>query len=153
MTEQSAEAEIRRHFADWAKAVQEQDLRGLLAHYAPDVVAYDAILALRFEGLEAYRRHWEACLEMCQGPHLFEFHDLVVEASGDIAFCHALVRCGGAGPDGEVKTGWMRMTAGLRRSGGRWQVAHEHYSLPFDMESGKALFELQPERAPQALVA
>lgn len=153
MSDKQAEAEIRAHFADWAKAVQNQDLEAIVAHYAPDIVAYDAVLALRFEGLEAYRGHWQACLEFCQGPHLFEFHDLTVEASGDLAFCHALVRCGGAGPDGEVKSGWMRMTACLRRGADGWQVVHEHYSLPFDMESCKALFELQPERAPQALVA
>ncbi|MEX0758674.1 MAG: nuclear transport factor 2 family protein [Tistlia sp.] len=152
-TASSLEAEIRAHFANWTKAVQAQDLEAIMAPYAEEVVAFDAIVALRFEGREAYRRHWEACMAYCTGPMVFELHDLKILGEGGLAFCHALVRCGGAGPDGEVKTGWMRMTAGLRRHGDGWQVVHEHYSAPFDVETGKALFDLEPEREPQPAVA
>jgi len=38
----------------------------------------------------------------------------------------------------------MRATVGYRRSGGQWQVIHEHWSAPFDMETQKALFDLKP---------
>ena len=31
-----------------------------------------------------------------------------------------------------------------RRQDGRWLIFHEHFSAPSDMESGKALFDLQP---------
>ena len=80
-----------------------------MAAYTPDVVAFDAIGQLRFKGAEAYRKHWQACLEMCR-EMIFEVHDLAIEAEGGVAFGHYLVRCGGAGPDGQVQTGWMRVT-------------------------------------------
>ena len=53
-----------------------------------------------------------------------------VTAGDDVAFAHALLRCGTeeglrADPDNR-----LRLTIGLRREGGRWVVAHEHHSFP-----------------------
>jgi ketosteroid isomerase-like protein len=39
---------------------------------------------------------------------------------------------------------WLRATVGYRKTDGRWLVVHEHVSVPIDMESGKALFDLKP---------
>jgi ketosteroid isomerase-like protein len=38
----------------------------------------------------------------------------------------------------------MRVTVCCRNTSGRWLIAHEHFSVPFDMESGKALLSLEP---------
>jgi ketosteroid isomerase-like protein len=38
----------------------------------------------------------------------------------------------------------MRASAGYRKTADGWKAVHEHFSAPFDMASGKALFELQP---------
>ena len=123
-------------------SLRTSDLDGIMSHYAPDIVAFDAIAKLQFKGRDAYRRHWEACLAMCSGPSVFELHDFRVEARSDLAFAYYLSRCGGTGPDGVIKVGWMRGTVCCRN--GRWLVVHEHFSAPFDMESGKALFDLEP---------
>jgi uncharacterized protein (TIGR02246 family) len=134
---------IRRLIEDWASAARAGDLEGIMAAYAPDVRSFDAVGQLQVEGAEAYRRHWQACLELCAGM-IFEVHQLELEAEGHVAFGHYLVRCGGTGPDGQEQVGWMRATVCCRQSGGRWQIAHEHFSVPFDMASGKALLGLQP---------
>ena len=39
---------------------------------------------------------------------------------------------------------WWRATQGLRLVGDKWQIVHEHSSLPFDMASGKVSFALKP---------
>ena len=39
---------------------------------------------------------------------------------------------------------WMRVSAGYQRIDGQWKVVHEHWSAPFDMETGTALFSLKP---------
>lgn len=140
----SAEAAALDCLERWAAAVRAKDPDAIAARYAPDIVAFDAILQLQFKGLEAYRRHWETCLTYCQGPMIFEMHALTLHADTDVAFCHALIRCGGADETGETRASWMRMTAGLRRIEGEWRIVHEHHSAPFEMESGKALFELEP---------
>jgi ketosteroid isomerase-like protein len=38
----------------------------------------------------------------------------------------------------------MRATVGFRKSGGRWQVVHEHWSAPFDPATGKVMTDLAP---------
>jgi len=137
------ETELRSQLDDWARAVRAKDTDRIFAHYAPDIVAFDAIAQLQFKGAEAYRKHWEACMTMCSGPMIFELHDLQVAAGDDLAFVHGLNRCGGTGPDGKEMVGWMRMTTCFRRQHGQWQVTHEHFSVPFDPQSDKALW-LQP---------
>lgn len=142
----AAHAAIAQLYDAWTEAVRRQDLDGILACYADDVVAFDAILALQFQGKEAYRKHWQACMEYCPAGDkqpVFQLGELKVESAGDLAFAHALIRCGHQ--EGEhIEASWMRMSAGLRRQGGGWRIAHEHFSAPFEMPSGKAMFHLTP---------
>ena len=138
------ETELRSQLEDWAHAVRAKDIDRIFAHYAPDIVAFDAIAQLQFKGADAYRKHWESCLAMWPDQGIFEVRDLRVEARRDLAFGHYLSRCGGTAPDGTVKAAWTRGTVCCVKAGGRWQVAHEHFSAPFDMASGKALFDLEP---------
>ena len=48
-------------------------------------------------------------------------------AGDDVAFAYALLRCGTADQDPDVR---LRLTLGLRKDNGRWVVAHEHHSFP-----------------------
>jgi len=141
----TAEADIRALVENWRQAFLKRDLDTIMDNYTPDVVAFDAILKLQFKGVEAYREHWQACLDMCPGDLEFEIAELGVEAGDGIAFGHYLSRCGGSNDKGEVCASWMRATIALRRVGGRWKIAHEHFSAPFDPVSNKAMFDLVPE--------
>jgi uncharacterized protein (TIGR02246 family) len=143
-TNATSEAQIRELLDGWLQAVRDRDIKRIMSCYAPDVVAYDAIAALQFKGAEAYGKHWEACLSMCTGPMIFEIRELNIEAEDDVAFAHWLNCCGATDENGEEKSSWMRVTAGYRRIKGNWRIVHEHFSAPFDMATGKALFGLQP---------
>ncbi|MDR6713117.1 ketosteroid isomerase-like protein [Pseudomonas hunanensis] len=138
----SAETELRQLIDTWMQAVRERDMDGITAPYADDIVAFDAIKALQFKGKAAYRAHWEMCMGMCTGPMIFEMEQLTVHADGDLGLAHWLNRCGPA--DDDSQCGFMRASVGYRRSAGQWQVIHEHWSAPFDMETQKALFDLKP---------
>lgn len=142
----TAEAEIRTLLDNWLKAVRARDIEGIVSHYAADILAFDAIAQLQFKGLDAYKKHWEACFAMCpagSGGMIFEAHDFKIAAGSDVAFGHGLTRCGGVGENGEVEAHWMRVTVGYRKTNGKWQVVHEHFSAPFDMQTMKVL-DLQP---------
>jgi len=142
-----AESAITELYDAWLAAVRHQDLDAVISFYTDDVLAFDAILALQFKGKEAYRKHWQACMELCpmgEKESIFEMHDLAVQSGGDIAFVHALMRCGYKEGD-RIDASWMRMSAGLQQQGGEWKIAHEHFSAPFEMPSGKAMFHLSPE--------
>ncbi|MFH1805740.1 MAG: nuclear transport factor 2 family protein [Pseudomonadota bacterium] len=136
--------EIRATLQNWAEAARIFDIPALLDHYTDDIRAFDAVIQTQFVGKKAYGDHWQACSQYCTGPMVFEINDLKIEASDNVGFCHCLLRCGGTDVNGVEKTSWMRATSCLLKEGGRWRIGHEHFSLPFDMESGKALFDLEP---------
>lgn len=138
-----AEREVRTLLDDYFNAIRASDLEAITAHYAPDVVAFDAIAELEFSGLAAYRAHWKACLDMCEHM-VFEPREPTIRVGDDLALAHCLIHCGGTGPDGTVQTGWMRSTIAARKKDGQWRIVHEHYSMPFDPVSGRILGELAP---------
>jgi ketosteroid isomerase-like protein len=137
------EAQVRQLMDDLGKAMSAKDIDGVMAFYAPDVVAFDIIPPLRYMGAEAYRKNWEEGFAMSQSIN-FELRDLSITASGDAAFCHSLNRLSGKMKNGEDYDFWMRRTVCCRSVDGELKIIHEHFSVPFDMESGKALFDLKP---------
>lgn len=140
-----AQAEIRARVESWVRAVETGDVKKIMAHYAPDVVAFDAIIQLRFNGAEAYGKHWQACLEMCTNHMTFQIRDLDVAADGKLAFAHCLISCGAQDDSGQQKSSWMRMTTCYRKVDNEWLIVHEHISAPFDVQTSKALFDIQPD--------
>lgn len=71
----------------------------------------------------------------------YEIRDLEVAVGGDAAYAHGLARMGSAG----AFSMWLRVTFGLRKTEGRWQLTHIHASVPFNMDQTfKAAVDLQP---------
>ena len=140
----NATHEIQTLIDTYRQAVIAKDVEKIMALYAEDIVSYDAVKALQFRGKAAYRAHWLECMEMCQGAHKFDFDHMNIVADEHVAFAHWLAHCGGTNEQGETQACWMRVTACYRRDAGQWRIVHEHWSAPFDMQSGAALFGLQP---------
>ena len=140
----SAHTEIQALINTYREAVMTKNVDKVMALYADDIVSFDAIKALQFKGKAAYRAHWEACMEMCSGPHVFEFHEIAIETADNLAFAHWVTHCGGTNDKGETQSCWMRATACYRPVNGTWKIVHEHWSAPFDPMSGSTLFDVQP---------
>jgi ketosteroid isomerase-like protein len=140
----TSQSQLKQAIDSWAKAAQSKDVERIISHYSDEVVAYDAIGPLRFVGRAAYKAHWQACMEMCTGEGMFEVHDPSFMIDDNLGVAHYLLHCGGTDDKGQTQTCWMRVTQCLRKQGERWLIAHEHFSVPSDMESGKALFDLKP---------
>lgn len=138
------DTQIRELIDVWADAVRAKDVDRIMSLYAPNLLSFDAISQLQFKGADAYWAHWETCMTYCPGPMVFEIHELNVAAAEDVAFAHFLNHCGGTTEQGEEQSGWMRATVCYRRTQGAWKIAHEHFSAPFEMETGKALLDLAP---------
>jgi uncharacterized protein (TIGR02246 family) len=124
------ERQIRALIERWAKAVQAINLDGVLADHADDIVMFDVPPPNEVRGKEAYRETWPPFFAWLRQGAVFEIVSLDVNAGRDVAFAHALLRCG---TDEEFKKdpdNRLRLTIGLRKQGGRWTVAHEHHSFP-----------------------
>ena len=61
-----------------------------------------------------------------------ETMEIAIETADNIAFAHWVANCGGTNEKGETQSCWMRVTACYRQVGGAWEIAHEHWSAPFD---------------------
>lgn len=142
---QDVRAEIDARLDSWTEAVKNKDTDAIVAHYLPDVVAFDAVQALQFKGAQAYGEHWKKCMEMCSGSSIFEARQRDICVDGDLAVAHALVYCGMVDDEGKEQAGWARMTTSLRRVDGQWLIIHEHFSVPFDMITGRVLCGLSPD--------
>ena len=140
----NSQTQIQNLIDSYRQAVINKDVEKVMALYADDIVSFDAVKALQFKGKPAYRAHWQECMEMCPGPHIFEFHEITIEPSQEIAFAHWLAHCGGTNEKGETQACWMRVSQCYRQDAGLWQIVHEHWSAPFEMQSGATLFNLEP---------
>jgi uncharacterized protein (TIGR02246 family) len=127
----SDESEIRALIQRWAQAVHNGDMDGVLAGHADDIVMFDVPPPQDgVRGLEAYRQTWPPFFEWQRRGAVFEIVALDVTAGDDVAFAHALLRCGTAEELQQDPDNRLRLSIGLRKEHGRWVVSHEHHSFP-----------------------
>lgn len=140
----SDEARIRDLVEDWANALRAKDVDALMAHYAPDLLAFDLAPPLQ-HARDAMRKGLEAWFPTFKGRIGYEISGLRITAGEDIAFGHSLNRISGARTDGTQTDVWVRATICFRRIDGAWKVVHEHTSVPFYMDgSFRAAVDLKP---------
>lgn len=126
----SDDAMIATFIRTWAHAVHEGHLDTVLADHAPDIVMFDVPPPDHgVRGLDAYRDTWPPFFEWQRSGASFEITELHVTAGDEVAFAHALLRCGTAEQLRDDPEHRLRLTIGLRKRDGRWVVTHEHHSF------------------------
>jgi uncharacterized protein (TIGR02246 family) len=131
----SNEDQIRHLIERWAEAVHAGDLDTVLADHADDIVMYDVPPPYDgVRGIAAYRETWPGFFEWQLRGATFEIVSLEVTAGDDVAFAHALLRCGTQSEHEANPDNRLRLTIGLRKEGGRWIVTHEHHSFPIEAD-------------------
>jgi ketosteroid isomerase-like protein len=140
-------AEVRAVVDAWVAAVRRKDVDAMLAHCAPGVATFDLVPPLAHRGKAAVRDVWLGTFAAFEPPLEYDTHDLEMTVGDDVAFVRSLNRFGGRRTGGDASVQWMRSTLGFQKIEGRWKLVHEHVSVPFDMESGRALLDLEPEGA------
>ena len=127
----SDEQQIRALIEAWATAAHDGDLATLLANHASDIVMFDVPPPTQgVRGIDAYRDTWPPFFEWQAGGAIFEIESLEITAGTEVAFAYALLRCGTATELASDPEQRLRLTVGLRKTGGRWIVTHEHHSFP-----------------------
>jgi uncharacterized protein (TIGR02246 family) len=124
------ETQIRALIERWAKAVHSGDMDGVLVDHADDIVMFDVPPPNEVRGKEAYRDTWPPFFKWQIQGATFEIVSLEITAGNDVAFAHALLRCGTEEELKKDPDNRLRLTVGLHKQGGRWTVAHEHHSFP-----------------------
>lgn len=132
----SDEAQVRLVLQRWAATTRKGQHDEVLANHCPDVLIYDVLAPMKYEGAAAYRQSWDEWQPATQGEGQFELEDLSVTAGADVAFAHCFIRCGGVLPNGKMFEDLVRATFCLRKVSGSWKVAHQHISKPIQAAGG-----------------
>jgi ketosteroid isomerase-like protein len=132
MSGQNDERIIKALLESWADAVRRHDLPAILAHHDPEMVMFDLPPPLQCKGIDAYRETWGLLFRYHKAGTAFDFRELEVTASSNVAFAVAIMWCG---PDSSSTPADMdgflfRLTVGLRKVDGAWRITHEHHSVP-----------------------
>lgn len=125
------EKQIREMVKRWLTAIHAGDLDGVLADHAEDIVMFDVPPPHQgVRGIEAYRQTWPPFFAWLAQGSSYEVESLEVTAGADVAYALALLRCGTPDELAANPANRLRLTLGLRKREGRWEVAHEHHSFP-----------------------
>ena len=125
------EQQIRALIESWASAVHTGDMEGVLADHADDIVMFDVPPPYEgVRGIDAYRESWPPFFGWQARGASFDIETLDVTAGHDVAYAHALLRCGTQQELTDNPANRLRLTLGLRKENGGWVVAHEHHSFP-----------------------
>ena len=122
------EAAIRGLIENWAKAVRNKDIDGILANHSLDILMFDVPPPIESKGIDAYRKTWDLFFDWSSDNKTFDVQAMTITAGNDVAFVTALMRC--AGKTGNKSGLDFRLTVGLRKIGDQWVVTHEHHSIP-----------------------
>jgi ketosteroid isomerase-like protein len=140
----SDQPQIRQLISDRDKAVCAKDVDAIMAYSAPDVIYFDVKPPFQTVGAKALRRIWEMCLPYFPDSFGIETRDLSITVSGDLAVAHWLFRFTGMAEGHPAMQTWLRNTAAYKRHQRKWLIVHEHCSVPFDPETSRAVFTLEP---------
>jgi uncharacterized protein (TIGR02246 family) len=123
--------QIRSLIERWAQAVHAGDLDAVLADHSTDIVMFDVPPPKEgVRGIDAYRETWPPFFEWQRRGAVFDIVELDITAGEDVAFAHALLRCGTVEELDRDPDLRLRLSVGLRKDGDRWIVTHEHHSFP-----------------------
>jgi uncharacterized protein (TIGR02246 family) len=139
-----SETEILNLIEDWKDALRRKDADAIMSFYASEVRLFDIIPPLEHKGEGAYRKIWEMCFPSFEGSIGCETRDLIITAGDDMAFSHGLYRFTGTMTGGKEMDMWARGTVCYRKIDGKWRITHDHHSVPVDMGTNQAMFDLKP---------
>jgi len=139
------EAQIRAMIEGRIKAIRDKDVNALLSNHAANVAAFDLINPLQYTGADTVGERTENWLSSYQGSIGYEIRDLEITTGETLAFCHYVYHVTGTLMDGGKVSMWARATVCLLKTDGKWMIVHEHQSVPFDVETGKASLDLKPQ--------
>ena len=138
------DAQIREIVEGRVQAILDKNIDAAMAHHAPEVAMFDVVTPLRYSGSVAVRERTSKWFASYQSTIGYEVRDLSITTGESVAFCHYLYRVHGTMKNGQQVAMWVRATLCFQKTDGTWLLAHEHDSVPFDPETGKAALDLKP---------
>jgi len=131
---------------NYQTAILEKDVEKFLSMYTSEIHIFDCWGNWECKGISSWRGNVEDWFNGLNEEGVLlkvEFTDLVIEENSNLAFVRCAVTFAACQEDSGEKLRQMRnrFTFGLRKTNDTWAIAHEHSSLPIDLETGKGIFD------------
>lgn len=128
-------------------AVYEKDVEKFLSMYAPEIHIYDCWGKWEVKDLFSWKKNvaeWFNGLNEDGVLLKVDFRDLVVEEDANLAIVYCTVTFTAYKQEAGEQLRQMtnRFTYGLKKVNESWFIAHEHSSLPINIETGKGIFNM-----------
>lgn len=134
---------IREVYTQLTAALNARNVDRIMSFYVSgdDLVVFDVVPPHAYVGPSAVRKDFEdffAAHREVQG----RVEQLEIVSDGTLAFTHYFLVLTGTDTQGRPVRLTLRGTDGLQKRGGRWRIAHEHISVPVNLDTRQA--ELNP---------
>ena len=114
----------------WADRTRRGLQDEILRNHDQDAVIFDVLPPMQYEGIKAYRESWDDWQPQTTGENVFEFTNLQIVESDEVAFAFGHIRCGGTSLDGNSFEDNVRATFCLHKTNEGWRISHQHISMP-----------------------
>lgn len=132
---------------NYQRAVLEQNVDKFIAMYDTNVHLFDSWSKWNIIGKETWRKHvedWFSVLKRDNSTLRVSYEDLVVYEENDLACVHTNVRFAEFNSNKiEFRHLTNRFTFILKKIDSKWEIVHEHSSLPINPDDGKGIFDLK----------
>ena len=138
------EAKISAIISERVEAVKNKDVNALVVNHSADAEVFDVLDPLHYNGVEKIKQRAEKWFSGYASEIGYEVRDLKITSGETVAFCRYFYRVSGTLKTGGKVDMWVRATVCFENVEGEWKIVHEHQSVPFDGETGKASINLKP---------
>jgi uncharacterized protein (TIGR02246 family) len=141
-----AASDIRALEDRFVAAFKAKDVDAIMKVYAPGqtLVAFDVVPPRQYVGAASYRKDWQSFLGNFDGPVTVELTDLDIAADRNLAYSHSIQHVAGTDKQRKKLDLTVRVTHVYKKVHGRWQIIHDHVSVPVDLETGKPNLSSKP---------
>jgi uncharacterized protein (TIGR02246 family) len=127
----SDQAQIRDLVSRWIAAIQKHDLARVTADHTDDITMFDVPPPVMVRGIDAYRQTWPQFFQWLRdNDGTFQLVDLTITTGNTVGYAFALLKCGTREEMTRDDSARLRLTLGLKKIDGVWNIAHEHHSFP-----------------------
>ena len=138
------EIRIREQIESFVKAFSTKNVDLMMSLFAPEMVSFDIIPPLQYEGSDVYRKVWSETFALFQDPINIDLRNLNIVFDKRVAFSHCFLRLQATMMNGQKKDYWERLTFCFQKIEDKWLIVHEHVSFPADLKTGTAVSDLKP---------
>ncbi len=143
------ENEIEKIIEQRVYAITNRNVEKEIANYSKDVVSYDVVGTLKYEGVDAIKRRLNEWLSTLEQIIDFEITDVKITSTSEIGYCSSINHINAKTVDGNQLDMYWRETTCFKKTEGIWKITHIHSSVPFNSENGTASIELRPHSSEQ----